>query len=113
VVRSVTGAGCRWGEGRALSSSLVRAMAVVVTGVGVQDVPGVGLVPDQQVVERFAPQGSDDPFAVGVHPRSPRRRTHDLDAVGGEDRVEGLDVLRVAVVDQQAQRVDPYARLGG
>jgi hypothetical protein len=39
------------GEGRELSSSLVRAMAVVVSG--------VGLVPDPQVVECFVPQGSD------------------------------------------------------
>jgi hypothetical protein len=30
-------------------------MAVVVAGVGVEDVPGVGFVPDQQVVERLAP----------------------------------------------------------
>jgi hypothetical protein len=43
------------GEGRELPSGLVRAMAVVVAGVGVEDVPGVGFVPDQQVVERFAP----------------------------------------------------------
>ena len=32
------------GEGRELPSSLVRAAVVVVAGVGVQDVPGVGLV---------------------------------------------------------------------
>jgi hypothetical protein len=36
-------------------------MTVVVAGVGVEDVPGVGFVPDQQVVECFAPQGPDDP----------------------------------------------------
>jgi hypothetical protein len=35
------------GEGRELPSSLVRAMVVVVAGVGVQDVPGVSLVADQ------------------------------------------------------------------
>ena len=101
------------GEGRALSAGLVRAMAVVVSGVGVEDVPGVGLVPDQQVVEGFASQGCDDPFAVGVHSRSPRRGLHDLGAVGREDRVEGLGVLRVPVADQEARRVDPCAQLGG
>jgi hypothetical protein len=57
------------------------------------------LVPDQQVVEHLPPQGSDDPFAVGVHPRSPWRGLHGLDAVGGEDRVEGPGVLRVPVAE--------------
>jgi hypothetical protein len=75
-------------------------------------VPGVGLVPDQQVVERFAPQGSDDPFAVGVHPRSPRRRPHDPMPSAAKTASKGLDVLRVPVADQQAQRVDPDAQLG-
>ena len=77
------------GEGRELSSSLVRAVTVVVPGVGVQDAPGMSLVPDQQVVERLPPQGPNDPFAVGVHPRRPWRGLQSLDAVGGEHRVEG------------------------
>jgi hypothetical protein len=44
------------GEGRELPSSLVRAMVVVVTGVGVQHVPGMSLVADQQVVESVTPE---------------------------------------------------------
>jgi hypothetical protein len=38
---------------------------------------------------------------------------HDLDAVGREDRVEGVGVLRIPIADQEAQRVDSYAQLGG
>jgi hypothetical protein len=38
-------------EGRELPSSLVWAMGVVVASVGVEYAPGVGFVPDQQVVE--------------------------------------------------------------
>jgi hypothetical protein len=53
------------------------------------------------------------PFAVGVHPRSPWRDLQGLDAVGGEDRVEGAGVLRVSVTDQEAQRVDPYVQFDG
>ena len=87
-----------FGEGRELASGLVRAVLVVVVGVGVQDAAGMGLVPDQQVVERLAPQGSDDPFAAGVHPRSSWRGLQSLDAVGGEDCVEGPAVFRVRAV---------------
>ena len=61
------------GEGRKLSPGLVGAMAVVVTGVDVEDASSVGLVQDQQVIEELAPQGADDPFAVGVHPWGPWR----------------------------------------
>jgi hypothetical protein len=39
------------GEGRELPSRLVRAMVVVVAGVGVEYASGMGLVLDQQVVE--------------------------------------------------------------
>ncbi|GAA1926857.1 hypothetical protein GCM10009753_70450 [Streptantibioticus ferralitis] len=46
------GHGCRLflGEGWQLPSSVVRAMTVVVLGVGVEDLPGVGLVPDEEMV---------------------------------------------------------------
>jgi len=50
----------------------------------------MSLVPDQQVVERLAPHGPDDPFAVGVHPRSPRRGPHRLDAVFASERIRAL-----------------------
>src|SRR5262245_6261346 len=95
-----------FGEWRELGPSLVRAVLIVVVCVGVEDASGMSLVPDQQVVERLAPDGANDPFAVGVHPRSPWRGLQRLDAVGGEDRVEGLAVFGVPIADQKAQRVD-------
>jgi hypothetical protein len=55
-----------FGEWRELAPSLVRALLVVVVGIGVEDASGMSLVPDQQVVERLAPEGSNHPFAVGV-----------------------------------------------
>src|SRR4051794_34078956 len=102
-----------FGEWRELAPSLARAVLVVVLGVGVEDASGMSLVADQQVVERFAAEGSDDPFAVGVHPWSPWRGLHGLDAVGGEDRVEGPGVFGVPITDQEAQRVNTGAQLGG
>lgn len=55
-----------------LSTVLVRAVTVAVPGIGIQDLSGVGLVPDQQVVKDLAPQCADDTFTVGVRPRGPR-----------------------------------------
>lgn len=91
------------GEGRELSPSLVWAMAVVVPGVGVEDLPRVGLVPYQQVVGGLAPQRSDGSFAVGVRSRRTRRRLDDLHVLSLEDRIEGRGVLRVPVADQETQ----------
>lgn len=81
--------------------SLVRAMTVVVPGIGVEDLPSMGLAPYQQVVKDFAPQGAHHPLAVRVHSGSPRRSLHNLDVVGREDRVEGFGVSRVPVAKQE------------
>lgn len=91
------------GEGRELSASLVGAMTGVLPGVRIEDVPGVELVPDQEVVEDLAPQGADAPFTVGVNPRGLRRASHSLDVVGREDRVEGVGVLGVPVSEQETR----------
>ena len=50
-------------------SGLVGAVSVVVVFVRFEDLSGVGLSCDEDVVEEFASEGADDPFAVGVHPR--------------------------------------------
>jgi hypothetical protein len=56
-----------------------------------------GFSQDQDVVEEFASDGADDPFAVGVHPRRLRRAFDHAHVVGLEDGVERLAVLAVAV----------------
>jgi hypothetical protein len=57
---------------------------------------------DQDVVEDFAADGADDPFAVGVHPGCLRRALDHVEIVGLEDGVEHLAVLAVAVAEQEA-----------
>ncbi|MEU1599268.1 hypothetical protein ABZ468_42325 [Streptomyces sp. NPDC005708] len=69
-------------------------MSVVVLLVGGQDLPGVSLVHDEDVVESLAPNAADDPLAGGVHPGSSRRV---LDLFGLEDGVEGSAVLVVPI----------------
>ncbi|MFD4764301.1 hypothetical protein ACFWOJ_37435 [Streptomyces sp. NPDC058439] len=72
-------------------------MLVVVPLVGGPDVPGVGLVHDEDMIEGLTPDAADPPLTVGVHPRSSRCALEYLHLLGLEDGVEGLAVLVVAV----------------
>ena len=82
-------------------AGLVGSVPVVVVFVGLEDVSCVGLSRDEDVVEEFASDGADDPFAVGVHPRCPWCAFDDAEVVGLEDGVERLAVLAVAVAEQE------------
>ena len=56
------------GLGWWLVSALVGSVSVVVVFVGREDLTCVAFAQGQDVVEEFASEGADDPFAVGVHP---------------------------------------------
>ncbi|MEV6056974.1 hypothetical protein [Streptomyces sp. NPDC052107] len=68
-----------------------------------QDLPGVGLVHEQDVVERLAADSADHLLAVRVHPRGLWRAEQHLHVLGFEDGVEGLVVLGVAVAQRETQ----------
>lgn len=91
------------GAGRKLIAGLVWAVPVVVPLVGSQGAAGMRLVENEDMVERFPPDGADDPLAVGVHPRRPRRALDHVQFVGLEDGVECLAVRAVAVPQQEAR----------
>jgi hypothetical protein len=57
---------------------------VVVALVGGQDLPGVGLVDDEDVIEDLAPDAGDHAFAVGVHPGSSWRALEDVHSLSLE-----------------------------
>ncbi|WP_306750744.1 hypothetical protein [Saccharothrix yanglingensis] len=61
-----------------------------------------GLSRDEDVVEGFASDGADDPFAVGVHPRCLWCAVDDAEVVGVEDGVERPAALAVALAEQEA-----------
>jgi hypothetical protein len=82
---------------------LVRAVCVVVPLIGGQDTPSVGLIEDEEAVERFAPDGTHDPLAMGVHPGSPWRALDHFQSLSLEDGAEGVAVLTVLVTQQKAQ----------
>jgi hypothetical protein len=81
----------------------VRPMDVVVVDVDAHDAFEVAAVEDQQPVEAFGADGSDESLGDGVCLRRPHRRLDDPDAAAVEHLVEGAAVLAVAVADQQAR----------
>ena len=74
------------------------AVLVVVRGVLVEDGGEVSFAGDEHPVEAFALGGADLAFGVRVGARRAWRRSDDVDAGGGEHRVEDGGELRVAVV---------------
>jgi hypothetical protein len=77
-------------------------MAVVVPGVGVEDLSGVNLIPfsrwSRTSCRRVAMTRSQWAFIRGA-----RGAVHNLDVIGREDPIEGARVLPVPVTDQEAQ----------
>ncbi|WP_408022810.1 hypothetical protein [Streptacidiphilus fuscans] len=78
-----------------------------------KDASGVGLVHDQNVVERLPSDRADDALTVGVHPRRAGCAEQHVRALGLEDGVEGVGVLAVAVAQHEAERLDTCAEVGG
>ncbi|MGW6403920.1 hypothetical protein [Streptomyces sp. NPDC055134] len=63
-------------------------------------------VEDQRPVEEFPPASADPPLNEGVCPRGPYRAEQHLDALRGEDGVEGVGELRISVPDQELHLVN-------
>jgi hypothetical protein len=99
--------------GWSLLPGLVGPVVVVVLLVFGEDVSGVCLVEDQDVVADLGAEGSDDAFAVCVHPRRLGCAGEDVDVVGLEDGVEGGRVLCVAIAEQEPELAQPSIDIGG
>src|SRR6266496_2495629 len=79
----------------------VRPLVVVVAHVLVENTFKVTSTPDQHPVQALLPDGSYPPLGECVGVRRLDRRLDDLDAVGGEDIVEGTGELAVAVANEE------------
>jgi hypothetical protein len=86
---------------------------VVVPLVFGEDLSGVCLVEDQNVVADLVAEGFDDWFAVCVRLRCLGCAGQDVHVVGSKDGVEGGRVLRVAVAEQKAERAQVRTDIGG
>ena len=64
-------------------------MLIVVGLVLAQDLPQMGLVPDEGAVQELASASPDPAFGDRVHAGRPHVAEHGPDAGVGEDRVEG------------------------
>ena len=89
--------------------SAVGALAVVVLRVDPQDVFEVAAADDQEPVETFGSDGSDEPLGVRVRLRRSHRSVDHADSFAAEHLVEGSGELAVAIVDQEA---DPFEHPG-
>ncbi|WP_237774031.1 hypothetical protein [Actinosynnema sp. ALI-1.44] len=78
-------------------------MLVVVPLVLGENLSSVCLVEDQNVVTHFTAEGSDDPFAVRVHPWRLGCAGQDVHVFGLEDGIEAGRVLRVAVAEHKPE----------
>lgn len=101
AVAMATGAG--WRE---LLETPVRPCGVEVPQVRGKDAVQMPLVDDQQPIEQFAAETSDHSLANRVRTRSLRRAEDDLDALGGEHRVERTSEPGVSFPQRERQRAE-------
>ena len=81
------------------------SVGVVVLGIDAKHQLDVSTPEDEKSIQALAPQRADKAFRDGVRERSPDRGADDLDALGPKDLIERPCVLRVAVADQEPERV--------
>jgi hypothetical protein len=95
----------RRGLGRAQVERPVGALAVVVVDVLAQDALELAAADDEQPVEALLAQGADEALSVrALAFGALSGRADNRDPLGPEDLVEPGAELRIAVVDQTAQR---------
>ncbi len=78
---------------------LVRTRFVVEADVLGDDAPEVILTEDENVVEEFSPDRTDEAFSEGIHVRRAYRRAHDAHPGRGEYASEPSAELHVVVAD--------------
>lgn len=97
--------------GRVLAQALVRTVVIEMVLVLVQDGAGVPFVENQQPIGALVADTADEPFGITVRLWCLGRDLDHLDAVGGEDGIEGGGELGVPVTDEEAKRADPFAEV--
>src|SRR3954470_24858332 len=97
--------------GRPLIETLVWTVRVEVAFILGEHGAGVALVVDQHLVGALGSDAANEPFGVAVRPRRPRGSPDHVDAISGEDGVEGAGELRVPVSDQETELRDPIAEI--
>jgi len=77
--------------------------AIVIVGIGSEDLAQMGLAQDQDMVQAFAADRADDALDIGILPRRSRCSDDLLDSHRLDTITEGLTIRRVAVSQQEAR----------
>jgi hypothetical protein len=104
LVNGQIGDATSW-RGWPLAQRAMRPMFVVVRRVLAEDGCQMPFAGDEHAVGAFPSDGAHPTFGGRVRPRRLRRRLDDRDTRRGEYGVEGGGELRVAVAQQEPQRV--------
>src|SRR5439155_12054730 len=91
----------------------VRPLAVVMVDVGAEHAVELAVTEDQEPVEALLADGAHPALGVSVRVRSSERRLDHGRAFAAGDLVEGGIELRVAIVDEEAQRLGMIGALDG
>lgn len=86
----------------------MRPVAVVMIDVNAEHAFKLSPADDQDPVEAVAPDGANPALGERVRFRRPERRGDDFDPFASEDLVEDFAELAVSVVDQKADRCQPF-----
>jgi hypothetical protein len=86
----------------------MRPMAVVVVDVDAEQLLKLSPADDQDPVEAVAADGADPALRECVRLRRPERCADNLDALTSEGLIKDLAELAVAIVDQEADRCQPF-----
>ncbi len=97
--------------GWVLIQALMWTVSVEVMLVLTEHGAGVLLVIDQNPVGALRPDATDEAFRDGVGPRCPRWSLDHGNAFGREYRVEGPDVFRVPIPNQEPKCANPIAQI--
>jgi hypothetical protein len=92
--------------GSGLTEGAVWPVVVVMACVLLEHGCGVTVVDDHDMVEEFAADGADQAFGDGVCSRRPHRCLDNPDVDRGEDGIEGVGELGVAVADEEPETLD-------
>jgi hypothetical protein len=89
----------------------VRAMAVVMADVDLEDALEVATGEDRQPVQALGPDRSDPSLAEGVDTRCPDGSADDLEPLDHEHLIERTAELGVAVMDEKPQRIFSFVEV--
>jgi hypothetical protein len=101
----------QWLQRRCCVQGAVRPVLIVMSLVFAQDLPQMGLVPDQGAIQELAAASPDPAFGDHVHAGRPDVAQHGPDPGVGEDRVERGGEVGAAVADHELDSVRMFAEV--